>query len=232
MSRYGRRWGSASTAGRSSTPSEPGWPRPCPSPRHLHGSASTASSSPRRYEEERLGSVPSEKPPPPAAPPLTTTTTGCRLRRRSRAVFVVVVFCHITGETLKHFPSWGRAAEPHRRLGRCPTAGQGTLRQAFRRKWTGGRGWRRQTLGSRRLEDQMRLETKSLDVRDLEPGCECTALYILHVGLPVKLASLFSLAHFFFFVFQSLLKHQCNSELVPLDRTELDSNPADTEIRP
>lgn len=55
-------WGNASTDGRSSTPSEPGWPRPCPSPPHLHGSASTASSSPPPFEW--TGSAAHRVPPP------------------------------------------------------------------------------------------------------------------------------------------------------------------------
>ena len=87
VTRCGRLWESGSTGGRSSTPSGPGWPRPCPSPPPLHGSAFTALSSPRHYETEgrhRPG----------------YSFLSCRHH-----------FLPHHWSTLNHFVSWGRATE-------------------------------------------------------------------------------------------------------------------------
>ncbi|XP_045693256.1 corticotropin-releasing factor receptor 1 isoform X2 [Phyllostomus hastatus] len=51
--------GRGGTAGRTSTPSAPVWPGPCPSPPPRPGSAFTASSSPRPSEPEGHGTAPS-----------------------------------------------------------------------------------------------------------------------------------------------------------------------------
>ena len=127
--RCGQPWGSGSTGGRSSTPSEPEWPRPCPSPRHLHGSAFTASSSPHRYERgDRLC---------PTDVLLGETTTPHRRRRRccwlSSSSFSATSLEYT--ETLSELESEARERERGcislRNLRR-------DVRQSFRRKWMTG----------------------------------------------------------------------------------------------
>lgn len=109
--RCGRLWGSGSTGGRSSTPSGPGWPRPCPSPRHLHGSAFTASSSPHRYERgDRLC---------PTDGLLGETATAATPTSRHR-------FLPHHWSTLKHFLSWRAKREREReRLHQSPKPQEG-----------------------------------------------------------------------------------------------------------
>lgn len=116
VDRCAQLWGSASTDGRSSTPSEPGWPRPCPSPLHLHGSAFTASSSPRRYE--RRGNL---------------LCPRCVLRDRTSSCHCHRFVPH-HWSTLKHFPRPGDAREWDRDC-ICLLNLRRDVSQTFRRKW-------------------------------------------------------------------------------------------------
>ena len=209
--RCGRLWGSGSTGGRSSTPSEPGWPRPCPSPRHLHGSAFTASSSPHRYERgERL--CPTDvllgetaaNPPPPAP--------------------VVIVFCHITGVHWNTFWAGERKDRERERERERGCISLLNLRrdiiQSFRRKWMTGDAVK----GHCRLSKNERLVDQE-DARDqAEFGSVWLWTWMYSTSYPLTFNP--PLKFFCCFPARTLCVFAVseNSELVLLDCTELDSN--------